>query len=79
MVTSSARRENSVDGEVVAGQTMVDESMLTGEPVPVIKQPGDLVTAGTLNQSGRSRCGQLDWKRYDSSSNCRFGRSRPNS
>jgi len=51
MVTSSARRENSVDGEVVAGEP-VDESMLTGEPVPVIKQPGDLVTAGTLNQSG---------------------------
>ncbi|MBD2678538.1 MULTISPECIES: cation-translocating P-type ATPase [Nostoc] len=41
-----------VDGEVVAGQTTVDESMLTGEAVPVSKQPGDLVTAGTLNQSG---------------------------
>ncbi|MDZ8188135.1 MAG: heavy metal translocating P-type ATPase [Nostoc sp. ChiSLP02] len=41
-----------VDGEVVAGQTTVDESMLTGEAVPVSKQPGDVVTAGTLNQSG---------------------------
>ena len=41
-----------VDGEVVAGQTTVDESMLTGEPVPVQKQPGDRVSAGTLNQSG---------------------------
>jgi Cu2+-exporting ATPase len=41
-----------VDGEVVAGQTTVDESMLTGESMPVMKQPGDPVTAGTLNQSG---------------------------
>ncbi len=41
-----------VDGEVVAGQTTVDESMLTGEAISVTKQPGDLVTAGTLNQSG---------------------------
>ncbi|WP_432810337.1 heavy metal translocating P-type ATPase [Pantanalinema sp. GBBB05] len=41
-----------VDGEVVAGQTTVDESMLTGEAMPVIKQPGDPVAAGTLNQSG---------------------------
>ncbi|WP_230968583.1 heavy metal translocating P-type ATPase, partial [Nostoc sp. WHI] len=41
-----------VDGEVVAGQTTVNESMLTGEAVPVIKQPGDMVTGGTLNQSG---------------------------
>jgi Cu2+-exporting ATPase len=40
------------DGEVVAGKTTVDESMLTGEPMPVLKQPGDLVAAGTLNQSG---------------------------
>ncbi len=41
-----------VDGEVVYGQTTVDESMLTGEVVPVIKQLGDGVTAGTINQSG---------------------------
>jgi Cu2+-exporting ATPase len=40
-----------VDGEVVAGRTMVDESMLTGEAFPIIKQLGDTVTAGTLNQS----------------------------
>ncbi|MGJ5630044.1 heavy metal translocating P-type ATPase [Nostoc sp. CALU 1950] len=41
-----------VDGELMVGQTTVDESMLTGEAVPVIKQPGDTVTGGTLNQSG---------------------------
>ncbi|WP_341525107.1 heavy metal translocating P-type ATPase [Nostoc sp. UHCC 0302] len=41
-----------VDGKVVAGQTTIDESMLTGEAVPAIKQPGDTVTAGTINQSG---------------------------
>ena len=41
-----------VDGEVVDGQTTVDESMLTGEAVPVMKQAGDSVTGGTLNQSG---------------------------
>jgi len=41
-----------VDGKVVAGQTTVDESMLTGESIPVMKQIGDTVAAGTLNQSG---------------------------
>lgn len=41
-----------VDGEVRFGQTTIDESMLTGEAVPVIKQVGDAVAAGTINQSG---------------------------
>jgi P-type Cu2+ transporter len=41
-----------VDGEVIYGQSTVDEAMLTGESVAVFKQVGDTVTAGTLNQSG---------------------------
>ncbi|MEO1147240.1 MAG: heavy metal translocating P-type ATPase [Cyanobacteria bacterium J06638_22] len=41
-----------VDGTVVDGQTTIDEAMLTGEPTPVLKQQGDLVSAGTLNLTG---------------------------
>ena len=41
-----------VDGEVCEGNTTIDESMLTGESVPVVKQKGDTVAAGTINQSG---------------------------
>ncbi|HEX5633629.1 MAG TPA: HAD-IC family P-type ATPase, partial [Gemmatimonadales bacterium] len=41
-----------VDGEVTEGRANVDESMVTGEPVPVAKTPGSKVTAGTLNQTG---------------------------
>jgi Cu+-exporting ATPase len=40
------------DGVVLEGQSAVDESMLTGEPMPVEKAPGDAVTGGTLNTSG---------------------------
>jgi Cu2+-exporting ATPase len=39
-----------VDGQVVAGTSTVNESMLTGESLPIVKQPGSTVTAGTLNQ-----------------------------
>ncbi len=42
----------SVDGLVLDGASYVDESMLTGEPVPVLKKAGDTVYAGTLNQKG---------------------------
>lgn len=41
-----------VDGRVLFGTSSVDESMLTGEPVPVTKQPRDPVIGGTVNQSG---------------------------
>ncbi len=41
-----------VDGSVVEGSSSVDESLLTGEPIPVEKAPGDTVTGGTLNRQG---------------------------
>jgi len=41
-----------VDGRVEDGRSSVDESMITGEPVPVPKEPGDEVTAGSLNGTG---------------------------
>ncbi len=41
-----------VDGSVIDGATSVDESMVTGEPIPVEKTPGDKVTGGTVNGTG---------------------------
>ncbi|PWJ20773.1 heavy metal translocating P-type ATPase [Jannaschia seohaensis] len=41
-----------VDGEVVEGESYVDESMITGEPVPVAKSAGAQVVGGTVNQNG---------------------------
>jgi Cu+-exporting ATPase len=41
-----------VDGELTDGKANVDESMVTGEPIPVAKSIGSKVTAGTLNQTG---------------------------
>lgn len=45
----------AVDGEVVGGNSYVDESMLSGEPVPVEKSIGEKVYAGTINQKGSFR------------------------
>jgi Cu+-exporting ATPase len=44
-----------VDGEVVSGQSAVDESMLTGESLPVEKAAGDRVIGGTINRTGAFR------------------------
>lgn len=41
-----------VDGSVLEGRSPVDESMLTGEPIPVVKETGSKVVAGTLNGTG---------------------------
>ena len=41
-----------VDGEVIEGESWIDESMITGEPVPVAKAAGASVTGGTVNQTG---------------------------
>jgi Cu2+-exporting ATPase len=45
----------AVDGQVIDGATAIDESMVTGESIPVEKGPGGSVIAGTVNQSGSIR------------------------
>jgi Cu+-exporting ATPase len=44
-----------VDGPVVSGESAVDEAMITGEPIPVTKRPGDEVIGATINASGSFR------------------------
>ncbi len=45
----------AVDGEVIGGESYVDESMISGEPIPVAKTSGTQVLAGTINQKGSLR------------------------
>jgi len=44
-----------VDGEVIVGETSIDEALVTGESVPLTKRPGDAVIAGSINRSGSVR------------------------
>ena len=45
-----------VDGVIIEGNTSINESALTGESIPVDKEPGDTVSAATINQQGYIRC-----------------------
>ncbi len=55
IVTVRPGEKIPVDGEVVGGESSVDESMLTGEPLPVKKAAGDSVIGATLNKTGSFR------------------------
>ncbi|WP_428927032.1 heavy metal translocating P-type ATPase [Marinibacterium sp. SX1] len=48
-------RSLAADGQVTAGESYIDESMITGEPAPVLRGPGDTVVGGTVNGSGTLR------------------------
>lgn len=52
LVTVKPGQKIATDGVVVSGESYIDESMITGEPVPVKKIIGDKVTGGTINKNG---------------------------
>ena len=45
-----------VDGKIIEGSTSIDQSAMTGESIPIEKNPGDLVMSGTINQNGTIEC-----------------------
>lgn len=53
-----------MDGEIIDGTTAVNESALTGESIPVDKQPKDAVSAATVNQSGFIKCRATSGRRH---------------
>ena len=55
MVVARPGERVPVDGVLVSGESAVDESMLTGESLPVSKRPGDRVIGGTINRTGAFR------------------------
>ena len=52
MVVVRPGEQIPVDGQLSEGDSYVDESMISGEPIPVEKKKGDKVLAGTINQRG---------------------------
>lgn len=52
IILSRPGEKFAVDGEIISGTASVDESMLTGESIPITKTAGDTVTGGTFNQNG---------------------------
>jgi Cu+-exporting ATPase len=55
VVTVRPGEKIPVDGEIVDGRSSIDESMVTGEPIPATKGPGDAVIGATINQTGAFR------------------------
>jgi P-type Cu+ transporter len=55
IVSTRPGEKIAADGVIIAGNSYVDESMLTGEPMPVAKQPGDRVIGATINRNGAFR------------------------
>ena len=64
-----------VDGTVVEGRSAVDESMVTGEPIPAEKEPGARVTGGTINTHGHvAHHGRAGRQRHAAGADCPHGR-----
>ncbi|MCX7994558.1 MAG: heavy metal translocating P-type ATPase [candidate division WOR-3 bacterium] len=52
MILARPGERIATDGEIIEGECLVDESMITGEPIPLLKKKGDMVIGGTINKNG---------------------------